>query len=199
MPRNFIFALSIGLGCLAMTTAALAGSRDPDNYPLRVHILKNISQSRHSREGKSFKTDNPDYMDGQGVADLFENSQPTGFSFRYSCVDPLLASEGYGTYPARWKKQGKTLEVLVPQAGRPWNLVTCDLQSEMRTGLAFYWKEGHIVEEAAAVFKDWMVKHQFDPEKGLIEPVVDASGASGPLDDSDLDSGSSSSQRNTSR
>ena len=195
MRRILLFSLSMA-ACLAFTPTAPAATRDPADYPLRVHILKNVSQSRHSREGKGFKSDNPDYLDGQGVADLFENSQPTGFSFSYSCVDPLESSEGYGTYPARWKKWGKSIEILIPQAGKPWNLETCVLQAEMRTGLVFYWKAGHIVEEGSAVFKDWMVKHQYDPEKGLVDP---ASEVAGPWDDTDPDSGSdsSSSQRSS--
>jgi hypothetical protein len=32
-----------------------------------------------------------------------------------------------------------------------------------------------VVEESAAKFKDWMVKHQYDPEKGMDEPSEVAS------------------------
>jgi hypothetical protein len=103
---------------------------------------------------------------------VFENSEPRGFQFSFSCVDGLQASGGYGTYPARWKKRDKTLEILVPQKGKPWNQETCELQAEMRPGLVFFWRNGAIAEEAAAVLKAWMTKHQYDPEKGKDDPAM---------------------------
>jgi hypothetical protein len=196
MRRVLVYILSgvcvlSGLaGWLVFDTAVLAKAPDPADYPLRVHVLKNTARSRHSRESKSF-SDAPDYLDGEGGADLFEEGQPLGFQFRYSCVDPLRASEAYATYPARWKKRDKTLEILIPQPGKPWNLEGCDLQVVARPGLAYFWNpdDDRVVEETAAKFKEWMVKHQYDPEKDLNDPIgLDAEpGAPG-------ESGSSSSQ-----
>ncbi len=166
---------------LAFSTAAMAGGPDPANYPLRVHIFKYVSQSRHSREPKSL-SDGPDYVDGQGVADLFENGEPRGFEFSYSCMDSLRESGGYSTLPARWKKKDKSLEILLPEAGKPWNNVSCVLRTEMRTGLVFCLRNDSIAEEAAAVFKDWMVKHQYDPETGKDEPLAGGDGPMGPTE-----------------
>lgn len=177
MRRIFVCVLSGLAGCLAFSAVVLAKGPDPADYPLRVHVLKNTSRSRHSRESKTF-SETPDYLDGAGGADLFESGQPMGFQFRYSCIEPLKASEGYATYPARWKKREKTLEILVPQAGKPWNMESCDLQVVlMRPGLAYFWNvdDDTVVEELAAKFKDWMVKHQYDPEKGMDEPSEVAS------------------------
>jgi hypothetical protein len=172
MRRAVVCVLSGLAGCLVFSAVVLAGAPDPGDYPLRVHVLKDTSRSRHSREGKTY-SDAPDYLDGEGAADLFEGGQPLGFQFRYSCVEPLKASEAYATYPARWKKREKTLEILVPQPGKPWNLEGCDLQVATRSGLAYFWNpdEDRVVEESSAKFKEWMVKHQYDPEKDLNEPV----------------------------
>ncbi|MGD0632210.1 MAG: hypothetical protein ABR987_23035 [Terracidiphilus sp.] len=179
---RLIFLLGLGTvaGCLALSTPALAAKPDPADYPLRVHILKDTAQSRHARESKNL-SDTPDYIDGMGAADLFERGVPQGFTFSYSCVDGLKASSGYGTYPARWKKNEKTLEVLVPQPGKPWNVETCSLKAELRPGLVFYWKNGILAEESAGLLKDWMVKHQYDPEKERVDPIM----APGESDDTD--------------
>jgi hypothetical protein len=167
----FICILCGLMAGLAVSTTALAGGPDPANYPLRVHIMKFTSQPRHPREGKR-QFDAPDYVDGMGVADLFENGEPRGFKFSYSCIGGMKASGGYGNFPARWKNKDRTLEILLPETGKPWNLDSCSLQSEMRTGLVFYWKNGVLAEESAAILKDWMVKHQYDPEKDKDDPVM---------------------------
>jgi hypothetical protein len=181
----FLFGLVTGAGFLALSIPALAGKPDPADYPLRVHILKDTAQTRHTRESKT-TTEDPDYIDGMGVADLFEGGVPQGFTFTYSCVDGLQASSGYGTYPARWKKAQKTLELLVPQPGKPWNLQTCSLRAELRPGLVFYWRNGKIAEESGAVLKEWMVRHQYDPETDKVDPIAlpgESDSADSPLAD----------------
>jgi hypothetical protein len=178
-------ALLCGVGgvliCLALAATVLAGGPDPADYPLRVHIFKFVSQSRHGRESRTM-SDSPNYVDGQGVADLFENGEPRGFMFGYSCMDSLRTSGGYATFPARWKKKEKTLEVLLPEVGKPWNNVSCDLRAEMRPGLAFCLRNDEVAEESAAVFKEWMVKHQYDPEKGKDDPLAGDDGPMGPTE-----------------
>jgi hypothetical protein len=171
MRRVFICGLCAAAVCLTLSYTVNAGGPDPDNYPLRVHVFRNTAQGRHTRESKT-QSDSPDYIDGMGMADLFENGEPRGFEFHFSCMDGLRASGAYGTYPARWKKKDKTLEILKPEPGKPWNLEACDLHTEMRTGLVFFWRNGALAEEAAAVLKTWMVKHQYDPEKDKTDPII---------------------------
>jgi len=190
--RTYFRTLSVLALGLALSTAVQASKPDPDDYPLRIQIFKIAAHSRHERENKVFAADMHDYIDGMGGANLFENSQPRGFLFTYSCVVPLHASSGFETFPARWKKKEKVLEILFPITGRPWDSDTCQLNAEMRPNLAYFWKEDKVQEEAADVLKAWMVKHQFDPEKGQDEPLdVDP--------DSTGSEGSSSSQQNASR
>jgi hypothetical protein len=171
MRNVFFFGSFVFAACLAVSSAALALKPDPDDYPLRVHIMKFLTRAPMSRE-PHHPSDAPEYVSGMGVADLFENGEPRGFQFSYSCIGGLKASGGYANFPARWKKKDKTLEILLPETGKPWNLEVCQLQAEMRPGLAFYWKDGKIAEEATPVLKSWMVKHLYDPEKNKEEPMI---------------------------
>jgi hypothetical protein len=181
MRRALLCGLAGVMAWLALSPGVMAGAPDPADYPLRVHIFKYVSRSRHARESKNW-SDGPDYVDGDGVADLFENGEPQGFEFSYSCMDSLRSSGGYGTYPARWKKPGKTLEILLPEAGKPWNNVSCGLHTAMRPGLVFCLHNDALAEEAAAVFKEWMAKHEYDPEKGKDIPLADEDGPMGPTE-----------------
>jgi hypothetical protein len=171
------FVLSVAAGFSLLSTAALAGGPDPDDYPLRVQILRINPRASSSRDPSKLGGV-ANWVEGSGAADLYENSEPRGLLFTYSCIEGARASSDYETFPARWKKKEKTLEILLPQPGKPWNRVSCNLQAEMRDGLAFYWNDGVMEEEPAAKYKEWMVKHQFDPEKGKEVPMDDDSGPS---------------------
>jgi hypothetical protein len=168
-----IFALSAAAGCLTVSMPIMAGKPDEAKFPLRVHIMRFVAQPSHSRDPKGL-SDPPPYANGMGLADLFEDGEPRGFQFTYSCTATMQASGAYSTFPARWKRKDKTLEILLPQAGKPWNSESCDLKAEVQDGLVYYWKNGSLAEEAAAVLKAWMVKHQYDPENGKEEPVLAA-------------------------
>lgn len=179
MRLVFLLGLGAVAACLAVSTIAQAGKPDAAKYPLRVHIFRYVVQPSRSRDFKNH-SEGAEYVAGMGQADLFENGEPLGFQFRYSCTVPMIVSGGHETFPARWKKKDRTLEILLPQAGKPWNQEGCDLQTEMRTGLVYYWKNGAVAEESDAVLKDWMVKHKFDPENGQEEPVTAAGDSAGP-------------------
>jgi len=168
MRRAFLVALGLFGFCLLPAMKAFA--KDVDDFPLRVVIFRNTEHGRHAREAKSF-SETPDYLDGIGQADLFENSMPVAFEFSYSCMPGVRPSGGYETFPARWKKRDKALEILVPEPGRPWNNVSCVLHATMQPGMVFFWNDDDVMQEPAAKFKEWMVKHQFDPENGKVMPI----------------------------
>jgi hypothetical protein len=179
MRPVFLFALITVMVCVAASTVAFAGGPDPARYPLRVHIMKFNKRQVRDEEGKK-SSDAPEYVQGMGVADLFENGEPQGFQFSYECIDGVQESGGYGTFPARWKRKDKTLEILLPEPRKPQNLETCALQVEMRPGLVFYWKNGALAEESAAALKAWMGKHQYDPENNKEFPILAAGETAGP-------------------
>lgn len=74
---------------------------------------------------------------------------------------------------ARWKKQGQKLEILLPRMGKPGTMDSCDLQVEMKD-FAYYFRNGMIATEPIDAFKQWMQKHQYDPEHGKNQPVATA-------------------------
>jgi len=169
MRRVSSIGLAAVAACLSLSSAVEASGPDPADYPLRVLVFKNTFQPRDARAAKL--KDGPDYVDGMGVANLFENGTPRAFEYSYSCIEGMRASSLYETFPARWKKKDKTLQILLPRPLKPWDSVTCDLRAEMRDGTAFFWKDDDLAVESAAAFKDWMVKHQYDPENDKNDPV----------------------------
>lgn len=162
--RRVVFSfLALASGCLSISIAVQAAGHNVADYPLRVHIFQFNGHSLYYQHML-------DRVDGEGRADLFENSQPRGFDFSYSCNERLMASAGFETYPARWKKHGQTLEILQPVMGKPGTFESCELKVNLKEDTAYYRHNGGLDEEPASAFKAWMEKHKYDPEHGLNTP-----------------------------
>jgi hypothetical protein len=161
---------------LSFSTAALAATNLAD-YPLRVHIVQNSNRTHyHDRM--------MDYVDGEGRGDLYENGQPRGFDYGFRCDDRVRLSPGYETYPARWKKAGRELEILQPVMGKPGALWACNLKVDMKD-MIYIRHNGLVDQEPAAVFKEWMDKRQYDPEHGKNEPTSAVPATGGAATDGD--------------
>jgi hypothetical protein len=165
MRRVLLCGLSVFALCLLLSTSALAGGRNLAEYPLRVHVYQFNGYSHYSYRVV-------DYVDGEGRANLFENGEPRGFDFKYRCGQRLRGNAGYETYPAKWKKPGKELEILLPQFGKPDSYDSCNLEVLMKAGTVYRRSNGLLGEASAAKYKEWMELHQYDPEKGKNEPVA---------------------------
>ncbi len=150
--------------CLLFSATALsAESKNPNDYPLRIHIYgRSETTFYHNRVEDEAK--------GDGRANLFENGEPRGVDFSFDCSDKLRGSFGYETYPAKWKKAGRELTVLLPVFGKTGSYFTCDLKTDVKD-FAYYSHDGRMGSEPAAQFKSWMVKHDYDPEHGKTMPV----------------------------
>jgi hypothetical protein len=165
MRRVLISGFSGLAFCLLVATLAWASKWTAADYPLRVHIFQFDSHSHYYNRVL-------DEVDGEGRANLYENGQPRGFDFSYQCGARIMVSPGFETYIARWKKPGRELAVLLPTlGGKPGEMNECDLAVTLKEDSAYYKHNGLLDEEPAAKFKDWMVRHQYDPEHGLNEPV----------------------------
>jgi hypothetical protein len=153
------------VAALVFSRCASAGRRNPADFPLRVHIFTHNSHSHYWNGGLS-------KVDGEGRANLYENSVPTAFEFSYECDTRLMNSVGYETYLARWKKQGSALELLVPATR-----TTCVVKADLDPGVAFRIHNGRLEQEPSAAFAGWMQRHHYDPEHGMDLPQgVDAAG-----------------------
>lgn len=155
--------------CLALAATLLApvagwAAHNPADYPLRVHIFGHSGVSHYEgfRGARSLEA-----VDGEGRANLYENSQPHAFDFHYVCEERLMNSVGYDTYPARWKKPNAELELLLPVSGK-----TCKFHVAMKDGVVYHKRDGNIAEVPADKFKAWMDKVQYDPEHGKNLPNI---------------------------
>jgi hypothetical protein len=153
-------------GCAFCSASLLFASPNATDFPLRVHIVQN---SNHSH----YRYNTLDWVDGEGRADLFENSNPRGFDYAFRCDERVEPSPRYETYPARWKKQDRELEFLQPVMGKPGSWRTCDLKVNMKETV-YIRRNGLVDEESTATYKQWMEKRQYDPEHGKSEPVASA-------------------------
>ena len=112
--------------CLLIVPALMAAeSKNPADYPLRVHIFgaSETTFYRHQVEEAS---------KGEGRANLFAGGEVHGVDFSFDCSDKLKKSIGFETYPAKWKKQGQQLTVLLPVFGKTGSYFTCDLKTDVK-------------------------------------------------------------------
>ena len=155
--RNLLFL------CLLSPIVLHAESKNPADYPLRVHILgKNQTTFYHNRFAEEAK--------GEGRANLFENSEARGVDFTFDCSEKLKASFGFETYPAKWKKPNQELTVLLPVFGKTGSYFTCNLKTDVKD-FAYANHNGKMISEPVADFKQWMIKHDYDPEHGKNTPT----------------------------
>ena len=155
---------------LLLTPMLHAESHNPADYPLLLHVFgRSETTFYHNRQAEEAK--------GEGRANLYEGGEPKGVDFQFECDHKLQVSSGYETYPARWKKPGAELVILQPEFGKPGSFDTCHLKVQMKD-FAYFMREGRLGSEPAAAFKQWMMKHDYDPEHGKNTPVA-ASAAAG--------------------
>jgi hypothetical protein len=149
--------------CLLTPIVLHAESKNPADYPLRIHILgKNQTTFYHNRYAEEAK--------GEGRANLFENSEARGVDFTFDCSEKLKASFGFETYPAKWKKPNQELTVLLPVFGKTGAYFTCNLKTDVKD-FAYANHNGKMVSEPIADYKKWMIRHDYDPEHGKDTPT----------------------------
>ena len=139
----------------------LAESHNPADYPLRVHIYRhNETTFYRNRQAEEAK--------GEGRANLFESGQPKGIDFQFECDQKLQSSSGFETFPAKWKKAGQELVILQPQFGKS-GYDTCRLKVMVKD-FVYVARNGNLTTEPSELFKQWMQKHDYDPEHGKTTP-----------------------------
>jgi hypothetical protein len=150
---------------LMMSAVMVAESKNPADYPLRLQIFGRSQTSFYHSRLRSL-----DETQGDGRADLYENGMAHGVDFRYECGYKVRASFGYESYPARWKKPGKKLVVLLPIFGESGKFFTCDFDTDVKD-FAYARGRGGLHSEPVAEYKLWMERHDYDPEHGKDTPV----------------------------
>jgi uncharacterized protein len=118
--RSFSWFLSILIIlCGIVVEPADAKPRDLSTYPLRVHIFQSDWDPRvgNLMGGR-----------GSGVANLIDGQDIHGFEFSYECPINYLKSVGNQAYAAKWKKPGKTLELVGNTVGNENKSNTCEFK-----------------------------------------------------------------------
>lgn len=158
--------LLLAASLLAVPALLVAESHNPADYPLRVHIFgRNQTTFYNYRQADEAK--------GEGRANLFENGEAKGMDFSFECDHRLPTSSGFETFPAKWKKPGAELVVLLPEYGKPGSYDTCKFKVMMKD-FTYFMRNGQLGSEPTAAYKQWMDKHEYDPEHGKNTPVAAA-------------------------
>jgi hypothetical protein len=149
---------------LTCASAAVAESKSPADYPLRLALLG-------QQEIQRFHNGVAEEAKGDGRANLFENGVAHAVNFSYDCSEKVRTSFGYETYPAKWKKQGQELVVLMPVFGKAGSYFTCNFKTDVKTFAYARARNGGLGETPAEQYKVWMNKHEYDPEHGKNTPL----------------------------
>jgi hypothetical protein len=153
----------IALAFLALAMPAVPGNKNLADYPLRIHIFRRTETTfYHNRVTEDAK--------GEGRANLFESGQARAVDFQFNCAKQLPTSSGFETFPARWKTPNRELEVLIPEFGKQDRYDTCKLEVLLKD-FAYVSRNGVLGTEPVDAFKQWMVKHDYDPEHGKNAPT----------------------------
>jgi uncharacterized protein len=157
--RLLVYSLLI----FSLAPALPGESKNPADYPLRISILRR-TEATHYHNGVAER------RDGDGRANLFENGEPKGADFEFECLQSLKTSSGFETFPAKWNKPNQELVILMPEFGKVGKYSTCKFKVQVKA-FAYYIQNGALSTEPSAVFKQWMTKHEYDPEHGKDVPV----------------------------
>jgi hypothetical protein len=170
MRRLWVCALGVIAVCLFFSTPAFASKVNTADFPLRVHIIDRNGIRHYHGLGGGLST--LEAVDGMGQGNLFENGQALGFDFTYKCGEPLTHQSNFETFMARWKNRGRAIEMVMPViGGKPGEMNSCELRVTMKQDTVYSFRNGALVEQPAATYKQWMIAHQYDPEHERNEPV----------------------------
>jgi hypothetical protein len=107
-------------------------AKDISDYPLRVEILMN-----HYDRYRPYPYRQPNYfmyrVNGQG--NVMDGSTVHAFDFKYVNDHVVRFTAPNQTYPARWKKPQRELEVLAPDVGHEGKYMTCDMDTTVHAGV----------------------------------------------------------------
>jgi len=112
--------------------AVAPSAKDLSDYPLKVEILMNHYDRYRPRPVRD-----PYYwlyrVNGQG--NVMDGSTVHAFDFKYENYRVIRFTAPNQTYPAKWKKPQRELEVLAPDIGHEGKYITCDMDTTVHEGV----------------------------------------------------------------
>jgi len=146
---NRLFLLAILL-CSSFFAFA---SKNPADYPLKVHILQQTWAS-HNNYRNEFK--------GTGRGNIWEDDSIHAFDYSYECSFGLRRTARNQPYLAKWKQPHLRLALLASQIGKENKYQECTLKTTVHEGV-YIVGGGGITEMSQADYKDWQAKRQEHP------------------------------------
>ena len=119
----FVFLLSPGLALSA---------KDLSDFPLKVEILMNHWDRYRPRPVRD-----PYYFlyKVNGLGNVMDGSTVHAFDFKYENYRVIRFTAPNQTYPAKWKKPQRELEVVAPDVGHEGKYITVDMDTTVREGV----------------------------------------------------------------
>ncbi len=147
-----------------------AAGRNPEDYPLRVHIY-----DKHERRIKFARTYS---YTGHGRGNVIDGDEIHAMEYDYDCGDSFLVSESGEDYPAKWKKPGLSLELLMGVIGSDTRTHACELKVALKDYVFLYTngkltqisqQEYQARQSARAEHEQAMAPHDVDPSHYPLE------------------------------
>jgi hypothetical protein len=104
--------------------------------------------------------DSDPVFSGEGRGDLISPPSTTqGLSFHYDNCSRVRVHPGFQSLPARWKRPGKTLEVLIPSddipvEGRPLPPVRCSFTVTLHDFVYLLLRNGKLIEVSQEAYQE---------------------------------------------
>ncbi len=138
------------LAILFCFSAFAFASKNPADYPLKVHILQQ-NWSSHNNYRNEFK--------GTGRGNIWEGDLIHAFDYSYECSFGVRRTARNQPYLAKWKKPQLSLALLAPQIGKEDKYQECTLKTTVHNGV-YILGQGGITEMPQEEYKDWKAKRQ---------------------------------------
>jgi hypothetical protein len=128
---RFLLALLLAIAALSVSPLR-AAMRNPEDYPLRVHIYD--KHEHRTRPGRAFAYT----YAGHGRGNVIDGDEIHAMEYDYNCVDSFLVSEAGEDYPAKWKRPGLSLELLIGVIGSDTRTHACELKVALKDYVFLY-------------------------------------------------------------
>jgi len=154
MNRSYLLAIFLCFSAFAFA------SKNPADYPLKVHILQQ-NWSSHNNYRNEFK--------GTGRGNLWEGNLIHAFDYTYDCSFRLARTARNVPYLGKWKQPHLRLALLAPKIGKEDKYQECTLETTVHPGV-YILGGGGITEMSQADYQAWKAKRQVS----AIEPAPSA-------------------------
>lgn len=147
--------VSLFIAGLLLLPALVFAGKNPQDYPLKVHILQQNWSSHNVRYNEYRAT---------GRGNLWDGDTVHAFDFSYDCTFGLTRTARNLPYPGKWKKNDLRLDVLASEIGKNEKYHECELKTLVHPGV-YIMGGGGISEMSQEDYKAWKKKRENDQQQ----------------------------------